>query len=124
MNKFNVGDRVKYSPTAYQDDVLEAGDLGTVVYYDEFNSVGVRWDKKDEVYFHDCDQYCEDKHGFYVGENQIEKVSEESVNKSEIKQLKNEIARIVSDLNVAYSSGDNYRVFAAIKKLRKISSEG
>jgi len=122
MNKFNVGDRVKYSPTAYQDDVLEAGDLGTVVYYDEFNSVGVRWDKKDELYFHDCDGRCEKDNGYYVSKEDIEKIEEESDDEEKIQQLKNDIFKIVSALELYFLVDDSSKLFGEIIKLKKISS--
>ena len=74
MAKFKKGDRVRVKATIADDEIVEAGDTGTILgakWDSPAFGVAVRFDKPDE-HMHDCFGGCEDEHGLWVPEEFLE----------------------------------------------------
>ncbi len=70
MTAFSIGQRVIY--TKPNGTVLHTGDRGKICYLDlENNTIGVHWDRASPL-MHDCDEYCPDNYGWFVGGEHIQ----------------------------------------------------
>lgn len=74
MSKFKVGDKVKVTKTmlaAYRNCPFSVGDTGKVKIIDEYDCIGVEFDKRDSL-MNDLDGWCANFHGWWCSENDIE----------------------------------------------------
>ena len=83
---FECGDRVVLIVDEDIDGLLIQGQVGTVC--DVGNDrIGVRWDDEMER-AHVCGGTCDDKHGWYVDEDEIELITEEfDMDDSDVQEL-------------------------------------
>lgn len=74
---FNVGDRVRFVDDIDPDDGVVFGQEGTICTFEgcDDDNIGVRWDKNSEEY-HNCANFCEYDHGWYVPYHSLVSISE------------------------------------------------
>ena len=74
---FNIGDRVRFVDDIDPDDGVVFGQEGTICTFEgcDDDNIGVRWDKNSEEY-HNCANFCEYDHGWYVPYHSLVSISE------------------------------------------------
>lgn len=74
---FHIGDRVKFVDEVDPDDGVVFDQEGTICTFEgcDGDNIGVRWDKSSEEY-HNCANFCEYDHGWYVPYHSLVSISE------------------------------------------------
>lgn len=74
---FHIGDRVKFVDEVDPDDGVVFDQEGIICTFEgcDDENIGVRWDKNSEEY-HNCGNFCERGHGWYVPYHSLVSISE------------------------------------------------
>ena len=95
---FNIGDRVRFVDDEDPDGGVFFDQTGTICTFQgcDDENVGVRWDKKTNSY-HNCANYCELNHGWYVPYYSLVNISE-SIDLGEINALVNPVDELFNSI--------------------------